>query len=404
MGGANCDRCLDTTLGTFPDCDECDECTDQWRDRIDPLRTQVSETTSFVANLNLTNQPLVVDVPNFLELLRLVRDIEDALGGSSVEILASNISSTHSLVCSLVNVTRSLLGRAQMLELRLVVSENTSNAILADVSILTATLSSLQRELASISAIFGSIDVPVNSSRLLQLSRAALERADSASELVRVNFTSVLSEIQSAIEEFDNANVSAVDVRNDALRERVDDVWTRADQIRSFLDQASLQLCGSAKGGGEGSGSGSGGNPLVTSLSSSATSCTDECGVTGCSTCGVGEGCGGLAAGARRALNISQHALDIADSLLLEARSDFAELTELLVRVRDAANVSQGFEESANRIRELAESAVVEIRSLISLISMELNLTRIDTDEIGRNINATLDLELDLLPEQVMTP
>lgn len=379
VGGARCDECLVNSTGSFPNCEECDECADQWAERITPLRTNVLETSMLIAGLNLTNQR-DMDIPGIEELLQLVQDIEDTLGGSEVEMLASDTQSTHGVVCALLNRTRDLLQRGEMLEERLVASEDISTAILSNLTSVMRTLSQLEQELGDISTFFDTISVPDNTTRLLEAVRLAQQRADMAERIIRVNFTSALSEIQSLLEEFNLLNVSFVEERNEELTALVDDLRGRINRLRELVSGASTQLCG---------GSGS-------------VSCSQECGGVGCGTCGGNTGtCDGLSPRASEALNTSQRALEIANGLLLDIGAHLDALRELLRQAQAALQEAMSVEDGAEELRRVAEGLQLEIRNLLTELEVELSVMRIDPEDIGRNINDTLELELDSLVEEV---
>lgn len=382
MGGDRCSTCVTNSTGSFPNCEECDECADQWLGRITPLRTQILVTASEISNLNLTNQVQGIDIPSLQELLQLAQEIRDILDNSTVDMLASDVQSTYSLVCDLVNRTQDLLQRAKMLERWLEASENTSSSILSGLAVIRDTLSNLVLELANISTFFDSIDVSNNSTLLLEATMLSLVGADGAQELVRVNFTFVLSQIQLVIQDFVLLNASLVEERNDILLVRVDDIQRRIDALRAVIDEASVMLCG-------------GGSVNVT---------CGVCGGLGCDTCGATNqevGCEGLTPQAMEALNTSQRALDVANTLLSRAQAQLNEIQNLLRRAQDVGTKSLSVEEAALETRRGAEELLLNIQSLISALEAELDVTRVDPEEIGMNINATLGLQLNVFPEEV---
>lgn len=379
VGGDRCSTCVTNSTGSFPNCEECDECADQWLGRITPLRTQILMTASEISNLNLTNQVQGIDIPSLQELLQLAQEIRDILDNSTVDMLASDVQSTHSLVCGLVNRTQDLLQRAKMLERRLEASENTSSNILSGLAVIRDTLSNLVLELANISTFFDSIDVSNNSTLLLEATILSLVGADGAQELVRVNFTFVLSQIQLVIQDFVLLNASLVEERNDILLVRVDDIQRRIDVLRAVIDEASVKLCG-------------GGSVNAT---------CGGCGGLGCDTCGATVGCEGLTPQAMEALNTSQRALDVANTLLGRAQAQLNEIQNLLRRAQDVGTKSLSVEEAALETRRGAEELLLNIQSLISALEAELDVTRVDPEEIGMNVNATLGLQLNVFPEEV---
>ena len=391
VGGAKCDVCINNS--TFPRCDACDECTDQWLERITPLRENVLETYTTISGLNLTNQTRDADIPGLNQLLQLVRDIENSLESSQVELLGSNVESTHGAVCELLNITRALLQRAQTLDEQLSSAQNVSETILFGLEEVTFTLAELMEELANISSFFEVLDVPNNSSQLLALARKSLDSADVAEEVVNVNFTSSLREVRVALETFDLLDVTTVRERNEQLLMFVDDIQNRLDRLRQFVDSASMRLCGGPR---------------------NAT--CEECGGVGCGgVCGCGDTCNstngttcdgddsGLSLLALSALNTSQRALEIANALLPEFQTRLNELRDVVQRSQDAVGESLQVGGAAGEILRVAEGLRVVLEVLVLEVELELNVSRLDPDEIGRNINATLILELDASLEQVCT-
>ena len=389
MGGARCDECLinETGRGIFPNCDECDECTDQWEERIAPLQTDVLDTATLIAGLNLTADQLVADIPGLADLLQLIQDIEDTLGGSQVEMLSSDTQVTHGVVCGLLNRTRELLERGRMLEEELATSEATAGTILSNLTATMSTLSRLEQELDEIASFVDSVSIPDNSTRLLEAVQSALRRADAAERLVRVNFTSALLEIQSVLGEFNSLNVSTVEDLNIFLLALANDLQGRASQLQALVDEASARLCGSSGNGNE--------------------TCDAECGGLGCGTCG-GDGssdvvgsCDGLSPRASQALNTSRRALEIANGLLFEVQTRVNTLRELLERAQDALQEAGLVEEGARELRRIADGILLGIRNLLIELERELGVARIDPDEIGTNINTTLTFQLDISLEEV---
>lgn len=378
MGGARCDACLvNNTGGLFPDCEECDECTDQWEARISPLRTAIVNTTSVISNLNLTNQRDIADVPELQELLQLVQEIADVLGTSEIALLSSDVLATHGEACELLNLTLPILQRARQLEEGLHTAENTSTAILSNLTTITDALLELQRELANVSAILDAFTVLSDAARLLGISRTSLERADFAAMLVRVNFTFLLAEIRLILIE----DPTLVIDKDAELMARTGDLEARIDALRELVSDASARLCGNGAGNG--------------------TTCDNNCGGIGCGLCGGAsgggaDGCGGLSPRAASALNTSQTALELTNPLLLDASNRLDALREVVRRAQSAFAEATRARESADELGRFAESLEAEIRRLQSELERELSRRRLDPDQIGRNINATLELQLNI--------
>lgn len=374
MGGARCDACLLANV-TFPNCEVCDECQDQWRERIELLQTEIADTTSFIVSLNLTG-PRTLDIPFFQQLLRLLRNISTLLENSEIQRLSSNVSATHEMACELVDLSEELLRRGRALQELIAMSENASVMLQRETVILMEDLSQLREEL---SFPIVPVSVPTNSTSYLVITREALERADDAEMLVRVNFTSILREITSLLNVSDTEGI--IRERDRDLQSRVDDINTGIVELERLANETSPRLCG--------------GGPKP--------ECGSGCGGLGCGECGgvAGSGCSGLVTQASRALNTSQTALDRAREFFSRLQGQLDELRAGISEGRVIANNSQDLVELLTESRSVAEDLLQEVQILSSAVERELVTNRSDPTEIGRNINATLALSLEILPEEV---
>jgi hypothetical protein len=353
----------------------------------------VLNTSALIASLNLTADQRDINIPQLNELLQLIQDIEDVLGRSMVEMLSSDIGGTHSAVCELLNRTRGLLRRGQILEEDLATSEMVSNTILSNLTAVMHTLSQLEFELDEISAFLNDVFVSNNSTEILESVRSALQRADISESVIMVNFTSALREVQSTLLEFNQRNASLAEERNEDLLTSIDIFQNSVYLLWALVNKAGAQLCGSLGGDGSGSGNGNG-------------TCDDECGGVGCGMCGGDDEaaigmCNGLSSRASEALNTSQRALEIANGLTLDVQARLDVLRELLQRAQYALLGSGLVEDGATELRRVVDELQLDIRSLLTELEAELGVVRIDPDEIGENIDATLEIQLDSSLEEV---
>ena len=333
----------------------------------------------------------MIDLPFIEELLNLLEQIGAHLRGSNIENLSSDVNSTYNQACAQLERTQNFITQAQVFRQQLSASESDLLEISQNLPLIMDTLSQLERELANISEFLESIDTsPMDTIFYLELSQAALRRTNMAVELIEVNFTSTLSSVQSTLQDYNQTDVNLVATKNVALRSQFEDIRVRVQRLEDFVSEASLRLCGGK-------------------ISRNGT--CGECGGIGCGMCGGAGGagggatmrdtCDGLFVSAILAFNRSQTSRDQANFLLTDIQTQVRRLTELVEDIRDLVNDSQSVIESSEDVREEADEFLLQVQRLITEVEAELNGTRLDPDEIGMNVNATLSLELDSLPEQV---
>ncbi len=347
------------------------------------MESEVLETTGYIGDLDLIRLMGINDLPGLQEILNLLREIENVLGSSDVELLSLNVQSTHNFICDLINRTRDLLQRGRSLEDQLRSSTNTSEMLLSNLEVVMGTLSELEDELSNVSASFDSIRQSMNSSSYLRRSRSALELADDVERLVRNNFNLTLSEVRSILLAFDLLNATKVEERSLQLSSRVDSVQSRIDDLRGFINDVNLMLCGTGifdTGSGDDA-------PICEGVSYG--------------TCGAGGECDSLANNALKALNTSIVTLDRAYTLLNVTQNRLDALRNLVLEAQRIANASDNLADSAENVMTRTDVLQLDIEDLVSDVEGELNVTRVDPEEIGRNVNDTLALKLELMPEQV---
>ena len=371
--GERCDMCQQNTTGIFPSCEPCDECTGQWTRRIDQLEENVGTTISFIATLNLTNVTVdEEDIPTLDILFDLLQQIRAVLNMSQIDFISNVVQSNHTRICTLINQTQLLINRAILVQNRLDRLENTSESIRAEVVNLIEILTALQNEFENISQLtnFTSVDP----SFYLSLAQAALERSNRADQLINTNVTTLIADTRSLV-----ANFSTKREESRFVEQRQNNTETllmlrqRLDGFENLITEANRRLCGARVND----------------------TCVDECGGVSCDVCG-GEGCGSLVSDASEAANVSRRALAIVEDKLQQIRSQVDDLDEILRDAEMVRNDSTRAEEFAGETRTKAEELLRDVRNLTSKIEGELNVTRVNPDEIGRLENMTLALVLDV--------
>lgn len=371
--GDLCNVCAPNTTRIFPSCEPCDECTEQWIRRIEPLEEQVQGTIEFVSSLNLTNMTL--DIPLLDELLEMARDIEMILSNSTIDMLVSDVEN----LCVLINRTDDLITRGEVAQADLDRIGIDAQDIEMSLPMLTNGLARLREDFENVSMIFASQEfLSVNSTLYIEQARESLRRSDAAEQLIRENATSILNETISAINSYNASleenNVLAV---NERLSEMLANINSTVEELQMFISVVSQSLCGTE-------------NEMCLE-------CADE----SCDLCPSGLRCDGLIARADLASNTSMRALVMAEDVLEQIMAEVESLEELLARAR---GVQRGADEVANIVSELRNASlelIENIRSLTTELERELTASRVDPNDIGRLENMTLSLELDLLPNEV---
>ena len=372
--GAQCDACRDNTTGIFPICEPCDECTGQWQRRIDPLQEDVETTIELIGMLNGTN---VTDLPALQLIFDLLNQIEAVLNASEIDILSRDVQSTHALLCELINQTQLLIQRALIVETQLDNIESISRNISSELDTLIASLVALESELRNISQFLDSIEI-VDPLPYLLLAQEARERSDTANEVITMNVTSLVEDTQTVLLNF-TTKLNESDFVAQQL-ENTQSLSLLSQRLAVFQDlirEANRELCGSQ----------------------SNDSCED-CGGVSCESCG-GSGCDSLVNDAAEARNISEMANQIAREKLMAIGDSVDDLESLMSEIEIVSNSSTRAEEFAVETNQRASTLLQRIRQLVREIEAELNVTRLDPDEIGRLENQTLSLMLPILPEDV---
>ena len=382
--GDRCDSCSASSSGTFPNCQPCDECTEQWIEQITSLEDQVETTIDFITSLNLTNETSVSVAPEIEELLSLVADIKAALNGSMIDSLASDVNTTHSIVCALLDRIQSLLQRAVQTQGRIQSLEPIPVNITEQLEIIRLSLLQLDMEFGNLSLTFAqeNISTVVNYEEFLQLARTALERSDVASRLVSENITTFLSLIANSLEVYNNTLVSSnFESTLVQLDETLVTIDNRVQVYQAFIAESNRALCGADN--------------------STVVNCTLDCGGVSCDTCGGGISCSSLYSDSITALNNSQTAVRLAEEALMSIQEQVDSLRSFLVQVELSRSSAALVEESANATRAIGEELLGNLLTLIARLEGEVNRSRTDINEIARRENFTLSLQHDLVPEMV---
>lgn len=365
--------CQQNTTRIFPSCELCDECTGQWTRRIDQLEDDVTATITLISMLNFTD--IIVDrgeLPALDILFELIREIQIVLNMSQIDFISSVVQSNHSRICTLVNQTQLLIDRAIVIQNRLSSLENISENIRNELTIVIQTLVELQSEFQNISQLMNF--TMVDPTFYIDLARVALERSDEADQLINTNVTTLITDAQAFVANFSTKRDESgfVDMQQNNT-ERLSILRQRLDAFENLIAEANQRLCGGGSNG----------------------TCGGECGGVSCNVCG-GEGCDGLVSDASEALNVSRRALAIVEDKLGRIRFQVDALTVIFSEAEIVRNDSIRAERFATDTRDKAEELLRDLMELISEIEAELNVTRVDPNEIGRLENMTLSLMLDV--------
>ena len=365
--------CQQNTTRIFPSCELCDECTGQWTRRIDQLEDDVTATITLISMLNFTD--IIVDrgeLPALDILFELIREIQIVLNMSQIDFISSVVQSNHSRICTLVNQTQLLIDRATVIQNRLNSLENISENIRDELTIVIQTLVELQSEFQNISQLMNF--TMVDPTFYIDLARVALERSDEADQLINTNVTTLITDAQAFVANFSTKRDESgfVDMQQNNT-ERLSILRQRLDAFENLIAEANQRLCGGGSNG----------------------TCGGECGGVSCNVCG-GEGCDGLVSDASEALNVSRRALAIVEDKLGRIRFQVDALTVIFSEAEIVRNDSIRAERFATDTRDKAEELLRDLMELISEIETELNVTRVDPNEIGRLENMTLSLMLDV--------
>ena len=377
MVGDLCDSCANDTSQIFPSCEPCDECTDQWSRKIDSLGDQLRDTTEFISSVNLTNTTL--DIPLLNTLFELAGDIESLLSNSSIDLLTTDVESFNARLCRLINQTGDLIERGDIVQAELDRIGTDTRELSLNLPTLMSSLAVLRADFENVSTIFKSQDfISVNSSLYTELVRRALDRSDSADQLVQGNVSSILNETVSILETF-NATIEENQVIeiNRQLQEAAANLNSTVSQMQAFVSAATQRLCGT-------------GNDVCF-----------ECSNETCEACPSGLRCDGLIATADLASNISGRAVVIAEDLLEQIVAEVQVVEEVLERARGVKRGAEEVFDFVSEINTTSQEFVENVFSLIAELERELNTTRVDPQDIFRLNNETLSFELDLLPEEV---
>ena len=333
--------------------------------------------------MNLTNETSIGVAPEIEELLALVADIKAALNGSMIDSLASDVNSTHSLICSLLDRALTLLQRAVQAEGRIQSLEPIPVYITQQLELLRPSLLQLDMEFGNLSLIFTqeNISTTVNYDEFVQLARTALERSDVADRIFSVNITTLFSQIATSLELYNNTLVSSnFESTLVQLDETVATIDSRVQLYRTFIAESNRALCGADN--------------------STEVNCTLDCGGVSCDACG-GTSCSSLYSDSITALNNSLTAVDLAEEALGRIQEQLDNLQSFLVQVELGRSSASQVVESANATIARGMELLGHLQALIARLEGEVNRSRTDPDEIGRRENFTLSLQHDLTPEVV---
>lgn len=363
----------------FPSCERCDECTDQWLERILVLRNLVTQTVDFVLELNANRTG--GEFPELEDLLNLVDNIRAVLDARQVETLSNSVYFTHRSIWELIGRMQALSEFAQSQRQLQATAENDTTELLSDLSDFFQNLTTLRSGILGLSAVLSSFNISFYSSSsalYLELSRNALEEVLDANMSITTIFNNTINDLRDILNIHRDLD-ETVTVQNDDLVDQLDEIGTRIDALEAFVNSVSVDVCG-----GEGENVTCGG-----------------CGGVGCETCGASEECGGLARQSTGSANEASLALERANELLDLIQSDISGLRMLVGVASTLVNDSEDVSGRAEEMQLAAELVLSEVERVLSELEAELNETRIDPNVIVSNVDATLSLYLDRSLAQV---
>lgn len=378
LAGDLCDRCAHNTTGLFPSCERCNQCSGDWWLEIEPLKAEVNTTINLLLLLNNTNATLDLrNIPELNDLFDLIAQIDLLLGASEVEVLASNISRVHSLLCELSNRTRQLLSRAEEVESRITALEARATQVNGSLVLLESSLSNLTLQLRDIQRRLDQL-APADPQPHLQLAAEAQERAQRASTIVETEVKVHLQNTSNVLSEFHaKFNESGFAEQQAAQALQLEALNRNLAAYHDLIVMATVRLCG-----GDGS--------------------CGQCGGVECEACG-GEGCAGLVADSTSALNTSSEALRLAREGLERLQLQVGELVSLANQSSTQLLNARAAQELANQTALKAVQLSAELTDLVSSVAGELNISRIDPDTIRQLDNMTLSFSHNISLEQVTT-
>ena len=342
------------------------------------LEGLVTQAVGLVLDLN--NQTDGTQLSELENLFNLTRSVREILDERNVVTLSTSVRSTHRLICELINRTEALVERAQSQIALKVTLESITTGLISNLNFLNQIVSQLESDIRNISSFLDLINISSNFSFFLDLSRVAFDRVLRADGLIKTNFSLTLSEIRQVLNSYRLLNESLT-LQNSDLVSQLDTIRLRLDAMETFVDEVSVEVCG---------GAGRNGN-------------CEGCGGVECETCGASEDCEGLARQAAESESTANLALEGANVVLQQMQSYISDLRVLVVTASNLLTSSLNVGGEAEVSKSEAEVLLANVQIVLSRLENEFNGTRIDTDVIRRNVNATLTLQLDLNLGQVHT-
>ncbi|KRX40478.1 Laminin subunit beta-1 [Trichinella murrelli] len=400
-GGPNCDQCARGHTGTWPQCEPCGECFQNWDSILQELQQQTDDLAHNATQLADTGVSFVYD-DQFNGIQTKLRSIENQL--SQANISSDLLDQLH------LQVGR-LQARVDQLLAQLNAVDSRSTGLTAGVDTGHEHLRSLQQQAADLEQSVLDLERNVTDLRqrdprgaynvtreAAQLSLRARQLADATERVVAESEAE-----RRRTRDLLDANARDFDHQFKQNQNALDELDRRLVHLEARLPDLNRQICGARTDGGE--------------------PCDDLCGGAGCSRCGGASCRDGSATKAERAWQYSREATDKlehkqrqANELTLKLRhaqadSDMAlidagQAFETAVRVAQVANDTRAvlgtlLDRAAGLLNRDAQATAATPDQIRLLAEQVLNMTisldkrRIETlaDQIGDNLKKLTNIQ-----------
>ena len=323
----------------------------------------------------LQNRTEVEDSSLLEPLQQLLMEVQEVLESRTIASLTSNITSTYTRLCNLIEVFLRLLQRLLALQRRLTNSRNQTTVLNTQLDTLITRLDSLTvllRNLSHEAMLLGPLD-PASYITMLQ---EAEMRSNRSYDIVHDNVTRLAQESEGNLAQLEAKLPVFLNLQN-MTRTLLRDLWVRIREFLEFIDSASVMLCGTRGGGGCG-----------------------ECGGVMCDTCGGGR-CNGSVAQVQRATNITQQARETTDRLYRQLMAAISVLTRARNVSEDANSTSSMAEQEARMAARSSRELLRSIQELLAQVQDQLMKPLPNVTLIELLQNETLSLQLEKTPEEV---
>ena len=379
--GSRCDHCQENSDDFFPFCQPCNECTEQWRSRINPLRADIEATLELIQITTATTGP--DDIPILMELINLLREVRMIVDASQIDTeLAGNITDLHRRLCDLTNQTQEIFARAVAVDNEISILNDNVDFYDNETSRLAILLSELQLQLEELRIEFENMTfADLDPEPYLTIALEAEERSATAGRIISQNVTELISQTEQLLTDYDTQlNESGFVTRQTENVRFLTELMQRINEYEAFLIEANSKLCGESN------------NDTLNVTSDGE--CDDVCGGVQCSTCGGNPQCTNLITMATESLNISRMAQDIVAKLRNETQERVAILQVLFENILSLRNETIGAESVAREVQLRAEELFLGITGLLDDLQRQLGSARVNPDVIEQVERETLSLKL----------